>query len=76
VRSGRETLRALRRGHSRDEETRQLRSDLDETREEGRKLRERLVALEARTNGATNGHANGATSTSTPEGAKASKGKP
>jgi aminopeptidase N len=76
VRSGRETLRALRRGHSRDEETRQLRSDLDETREEGRKLRERLVALEARTNGGANGHANGATSTSTPEGAKASKGKP
>lgn len=59
VRVGREALLSLRRGHTRDQETRQLRSDLDETREESRRLRERLVALEAKAGGPSNGHVNG-----------------
>jgi hypothetical protein len=38
---------AIKRGSSREEENRKLRADLDEVREESRKLRERLAALEA-----------------------------
>ncbi len=48
VRNAREAIRALQKGRSNGEETRKLRSDLDETREENRKLRDRLAAIEAR----------------------------
>jgi aminopeptidase N len=61
VRAAREALAAIRRGQTRDQESRQLRTDVDELREEGRKLRERLALLEARSVGGGNGQANGAT---------------
>jgi aminopeptidase N len=47
VRRARETALKLRRGRSRAEETRALRTDLDEVREANRKLQDRLNALEA-----------------------------
>jgi aminopeptidase N len=59
VRIARETLAAIQRGQSRDQETRRLRTDVDEIREDNRKLRERLAALEARSDGSPNGRANG-----------------
>jgi aminopeptidase N len=65
VRSARETLAALRRGRSRDEAARRLRSDLDELREESRKLREQIAALDARLAApGVNGHVAGANHTS------------
>jgi aminopeptidase N len=58
VRVARETLAAIQRGQARDQEARRLRTDLDEVREESRKLRERLAALEARAEASgANGHA-------------------
>lgn len=48
TRIARQTLAALRGGRTRDDETRRLRTDFDEMREENRKLRDRLGALEAR----------------------------
>jgi aminopeptidase N len=59
VRIAREALAAIRRGQTRDQETRRLRTDLDEMREESRKLRERLAALEAQAEASANGRANG-----------------
>jgi aminopeptidase N len=59
IRAAREALRAIRRGATRDEETRRLSAALDEVREESHKLRERLAALEAQSapeRGASNGH--------------------
>ncbi|HEX9057716.1 MAG TPA: HEAT repeat domain-containing protein, partial [Ktedonobacterales bacterium] len=61
IRAAREALAAIQRGTTRDEESRRLRSDLDEMREENRTLRDRLAALEARVgdgrhNGATGSH--------------------
>jgi aminopeptidase N len=53
VRSARVTLQRLREGRDRDEALRRLRSDLDELREQNRKLRDRLAALEARTGAAS-----------------------
>ena len=51
VRGARETILKLEKGRSRDEEARKLRTDLDELREDNRKLRDQLSALEARMNG-------------------------
>jgi aminopeptidase N len=48
VRAARVTLQSLREGRGHDEALRRLRGDLDELREENRKLRDRLSALEAR----------------------------
>jgi len=59
VRLAREAIAAIQRGDSAQEETRQLRADLDTLREDNRKLRERFDALEAQT-GASASH-NGAT---------------
>jgi hypothetical protein len=59
VRVAREAAAAIRRGQTRDQETRRLRTDVDEMREDGRKLRERLAALEARTEASANGRTNG-----------------
>jgi len=50
VRAARITIQRLREGSDRDEALRRLRSDLDEMREENRKLRDRLAALETRIN--------------------------
>jgi aminopeptidase N len=56
-RGARIAIRQLQRGQSRGQETRRLRDDMDELREENRKLRGRLEVLEAGTsaNGSHNG---------------------
>jgi aminopeptidase N len=61
VRAARRAILRLQRGRRAGDETRKLRSDLEHVREENRKLRARLEALETRLNGfaAANG-ANGA----------------
>jgi aminopeptidase N len=59
VRMCRQLILRIQRGRSAAEETRTLRSDLEQAREATRTLRERLEALEARVNG---DHANGASS--------------
>jgi aminopeptidase N len=51
VRGARLALRQIEQGRTPNEEARKLRTDLDELREENRKLRERLDGLEARTGG-------------------------
>lgn len=56
LRGARVAVARLQRGRSSDEETRKLRTDLDEVREENRELRGRLEVLEARSAPATNGH--------------------
>ncbi len=59
VRLARQTILRLKRGRHAGQETQKLRGDLEEMREENRKLRARLEALEARM-----GSANGAASAS------------
>jgi aminopeptidase N len=59
VRMCRQVILRIQRGRSAAEETRTLRSDLEQARQATRTLRERLEALEARLNG---DHANGASS--------------
>ena len=56
VRTGREAIATIQKGDSAAEETRQLRTDLDTLREDNRKLRERLDALEAQTGAGHTGH--------------------
>lgn len=57
VRMAREAIASIQHGDSARAETRHLRADLDTLREDNRKLRERLDALEARTDkSAHNGH--------------------
>ncbi|HEV7128606.1 MAG TPA: M1 family aminopeptidase [Ktedonobacterales bacterium] len=75
IRVAREALLAIRRGHSRDQETRRLRTDVDGLREDNRKLRERLVALEAQSgaNGSHNGHTNGHSGDAKPRQTRARK---
>ncbi len=51
VRTAREAIAAIQRGDAPRDEARQLRADLDTLREDNRKLRERLDALEAQTGG-------------------------
>jgi aminopeptidase N len=51
VRGARQALRRIEQGRTPDDQARKLRADLDELREENRKLRERLDGLEARTGG-------------------------
>jgi aminopeptidase N len=64
TRIARQALAALRGGRGRDDETRRLRTDFDEVREENRKFRERLAALEARfgESSSTNGSSGNGTS--------------
>jgi aminopeptidase N len=67
-------LHALRKGKNVPEEVRQVRHDLEDLREENRKLRERLALIEAKesSNGHVdgNGHANGVTIKTRPAKAK------
>ena len=51
IRVARQALQSIRRGTTRDEDARNLRTEVDEVREESRRLRERLAALEAQTAG-------------------------
>jgi aminopeptidase N len=51
VRATREAIRLLERGETREQETRQLRNDVDELREQNRKLREEMQHLEAQLTG-------------------------
>ncbi len=51
VRNAREAIAAIQRGDAPRDETRQLRADLDTLREDNRKLRERLDALDAQADG-------------------------
>lgn len=55
VRGAREAIRRLQPGRTEREETQKLRHDLDEVRDENRKLRERLAAIEARVEVGANG---------------------
>lgn len=57
VRVARTAIQRLRRGTTASDETRRLRHDLDELREENRKLRERLDAIEARNDSGNGNHA-------------------
>jgi len=52
VRNSRQVILRLQRGRSAEQETRTLRSDLEQVREANRTLRERVETLEARLNGA------------------------
>ncbi|HEY7849414.1 MAG TPA: M1 family aminopeptidase [Ktedonobacterales bacterium] len=56
VRTAREAIAEIQRGDSARDEARQLRADLDTLREDNRKLRERLDALEALKANGANGH--------------------
>ncbi|MGH2514762.1 MAG: HEAT repeat domain-containing protein, partial [Ktedonobacterales bacterium] len=56
VRTAREAILKLQKGHTANEEARTLRTDLDELRQENRTLRDKLETLEARMNGNTSPH--------------------
>jgi aminopeptidase N len=77
VRMCRQIILRIQRGRSGEEETRTLRSDLEQAREATRTLRERLEALEARFNGdasANGAHSeNGAVKATKGEGKRAHK---
>jgi aminopeptidase N len=77
VRMCRQVILRIQRGRSGEEETRTLRTDLEQARQETRTLRERLETLEARINGgsATNGaHSeNGAVTAGKAEGKRGRK---